>query len=201
MDQSKNIKNPAITVCNQQDLHDEVIKIWSEPGCKLRKGIKYRLHNYKLRDLEASDVFTEAVLRAAKYLEKNGEISNLIGWLTKASNLIIFEHNKSRRKQLLLTQKLSNKDYFLEDEELYSFTDDQKRIALILINGLDPLKKSIVLWRIEGLKWKEVCIQLAKENLINEWELNDPKTIEKIRKIGRRSLDRIKRLIREASRD
>ena len=79
------------------------------------------------------------------------------------------------------------------------FSDDEMSLVADLINSPDPLEKSIIVWKSKRLKWKQICLKLAEEKLISMDDLEDPKTLERIKRRGNRAAYKIKNLIQEAS--
>lgn len=199
MDQPKKINNIPIPVHNLKELYDVVEQDWKNPHCKLRKSIEIQLYRYGLSTYDAYDIFADAVLRAVKHLERNDEIPHILGWLHNTSYKIIQEEYRKKLYRTKVVKKLSSKDEFTSKSNADIFSDEEMSLVADLINSLDPLEKSIIVWKSKRLKWKQICLKLAEEKLISMDDLEDPKTLERIKRRGNRAAYKIKNLIQEAS--
>ena len=197
------MNNPPIPLSSLQELSDALDQDWQSPDCMLRKSIKGQLYRYGLTTYDASEILNESVSRAIRHLEVKGRIPDLLGWLRNASHKIIQEEYRKKKYRKKAVKKLSNKDELVARTDIESFSDEDedKKMNLVhkLLNGLDPLEKSIIEWKSQGLSWKNICKKLADEDLITFEELNDQKTLERIKRRGNRALQKMKSLIQEAN--
>lgn len=190
---------PVITVRNRQELETAIEIIWLSQKYGLKKSIEHKLYRYNLRSYEASDILSDTVMRAIRYLEENKEITNVVGWLRLTSYNIIREKSRQEVKQAKLAGKLFKQNDLQTAIDATKFNSDESaQLATLLTEGLSEPERSIILLMADNLTWKEICIQLSNRGLLQKESATDPKTIERIKKKGNRTAHKLKNLIKEA---
>lgn len=197
MEWSKQRDSSQITVRNKQEIAGVIEVIWLDQKYGIRRTIERRLYRYNLHSVEAYEIFSISIIRAIEYLSVYEEIPNFVAWLKITSRNIISEKSRKELRQKNIAQKM-RQNGVSSPPEGESSLDSRSQLAKVLIDGLNEPDKSILLLKADGLTWKEVCIELSKKGLLNGRRPTDNTTIERIKKKGNRTFNKLKNLIDEA---
>lgn len=199
MEKPKYRGSPPIAVRNRQEIKEVIGKIWASQEHGVKGSIDRRLYQYNLTSIEANEIFSDAVIRAIKHLGQNEDIPNFVAWLKLTSYNIIREKSKKELRQAKIVQKMQRKNDFLPSTEASRFSRSENEFASLLVNRLSEPEKSIIHLMSEGLSWKKICIELSKKGLLAKETATNPVTIERIKKRGHRTANKLKLLIEEAN--
>jgi DNA-directed RNA polymerase specialized sigma24 family protein len=154
-----------------------------------------RLRQYGTKHTcEPNEVLSEAYLRAKKRIDTKGEIPNIFAWLHYTSHNIIREVRKCEDRQQERAQRFRSELGTKGNDDIgESLTESNLLAVSQSVQKLSRLDQRILHHRqIVGLPWKEVCLVLAEEGLLDISTCTDNKTVERIRRRGSRALDNLR---------
>lgn len=147
---------------------------------------------------DESEILIEAYLRTREQIKSGAIIENLPSYLTRVSQLIIFEKRRQRKRSHGITQKLSGltPDVVSFPEEASYHEEVSFGTISSLWNSFNSLperdKQILVLRIVKGYSWKEIGYLLVEDGIEATYTNS---LVTKLRKQGERALEKLRRRI------
>jgi len=133
---------------------DEALRCFDE----LRDPLRRYLMCAGASPADADDAVQETFLRLYRHLEKNGELSNLYGWVFQvARNYLRDERKSARHQRSVPLDEALDRQGSLGNPELAAMSEQRTQRLRAAIEKLPPQQRECMLLRASGLRYREIA--------------------------------------------
>jgi RNA polymerase sigma-70 factor (ECF subfamily) len=107
---------------------------------------------------DADDAVQETFLRLYRHLEKNGDVSNLHGWVFQvARNYLRDERKSARRQRTVPVEEALDRQGSRDNPEQCALGEERTRHLRAAIEKLPQQQRECMLLRSSGLRYREIA--------------------------------------------